>query len=166
MPINQHRFADRALGRKKRVGNVVADYAHVSPTARFDVIEKTAFLEFERRSDEVIRYCSSDQNVADFALAIFHTAQQTRSWHRDNEIRTGRCSDDTVNRLGVLGLYLFAVAIIPPIIHTFPRPLRDVENIVAKNGHAFVEANLYSPDRSAHERDGDNTDNDAERRQG
>jgi hypothetical protein len=40
--------------------------------------------------------------------------------------------------------------------------LRDVEHIVAENGHAFVESNLDSTDRGSHQRHGDNPDDDAE----
>ena len=52
----------------------------------------------------------------------------------------GVACDHAVERLGVFGLDLFAVAIIPPVVHLFPRPLVDIENIVAEDGHAFVEA--------------------------
>src|SRR5262249_1733793 len=127
------------------------------------IVEKSAFLKVESRSDEVIRDGSSDQDVADFALAMFHAAQQTRSGHRDHEIRVRRRSDYAVDRVGVLGLDLFTVPVVPPIIHGLPWPLRDVEYIVAENGHAFVESHLNSGERGAHERHGDNPNNDAER---
>ena len=154
------------LGRKQGVGHIVADHAHVGAASGFDIVEKSALLKVESRSNEVIRDGSSDQNVADFALAIFHAAQQTRSGYRDHEIRIRRRSDDAVDRLGVLGLDLFTVAEVPPIIHLLPRPLRDVEHIVAENGHAFVESNLDSADRGSHQRHGDNPDDDAERGEG
>ena len=57
-----------------------------------------------------------------------------------------RC-DHPIQRLGVFGLDLLAVAIIPPIIHLFPRPLRDVKNVVAEHRHAFIEADLDAGDR-------------------
>ena len=62
-------------------------------------------------------------------------------------------------------LILRRVAIVPPIGHARPRPLVDVKDVVAEDRHALVEAGLDSGDRRAHQRDGDDADDDAERGQ-
>jgi len=39
---------------------------------------------------------------------------------------------------------------VSPVVDFSPRPLLDVENVVAEDRHAFVEADLDSTDGGAH----------------
>src|SRR5206468_2622022 len=64
------------------------------------------------------------------------------------------------------GLAFFAITIVPPVIDFSPRPLPDIEDVVAEDRHAFVEADLDSTDGGAHQRHGDDADNDTERGEG
>ena len=46
-----------------------------------------------------------------------------------------------------------------------PRPFLDVEDVVADDGEAALEADLDAADRRSHQRDGDDADDHAEGRQ-
>ena len=71
--------------------------------------------------------------------------------------------DHPIEFLGVFGLDLFAIAIVPPIIDASPWPLRDVEDIVAEHRHAFIESDRDSANRCAHQGNRNDADDDAER---
>ena len=85
-----------------------------------------------------------------------------RRRHRRDELRVRRLVDDALQIVGVLRLHAPAVAIVPPVIDVVPRPLLDVEDVVADDGERTLEADLDSRDGRAHEGDGDDADDDAQ----
>ena len=161
LPINEHRFVDWTCGGKQRVGHIVAKHTDVCAPPRFELVEKAAFLKIERRGDDVIGNRSPDQNVADFVVRVFDAPVKAGSRHCADEVRVWCRANHAIERLGILGLDLFSVAIIPPVIHILPRPLCDIENVVTEHRHALVESSLDSIYRCAHQRDRDNADDDA-----
>src|SRR5437868_2413689 len=56
----------------------------------------------------------------------------------------------------------FSIAVIPPIVHWLPRPLRYIEHIIAEHGHALVETDRDAVYGCAHQCDSDNADYNSE----
>src|SRR5262249_24403143 len=81
------------------------------------------------------------------------------------ELRARRFANEPLELLRVVRLHAAAIAIVPPVVDVMPRPLLNVEDVVADDREAALEADLDARDRRAHERDGDDADDDAERGQ-
>src|SRR4030095_6165147 len=70
-----------------------------------------------------------------------------------------------VDLLRILGVDFLAVAVVPPVVHPRPGPLRNVDYIVTDYGHALVKAGRDAVDRGAHQGDGHDANDHAERGQ-
>src|SRR4029077_7105225 len=100
-----------------------------------------------------------DQNVTYFAIRIFDAADNTGCRNGDHEVGIWCHRDHTIQRVRVLGFDFLAIAIVPPVIDFSPRPLPNIENVIAEDRHAFVEADLDATNRGAHQGDGNDANN-------
>src|SRR5205085_5362387 len=91
-----------------------------------------------------------NENARDLVIAAFDAPKNVGSRHREHEIRIRRRGDHSVQGLGIFRFYLAPIAIFPPIIHSRPALLADVEDIIAENRHALIEASLDAGDGGAH----------------
>ena len=81
----------------------------------------------------------------------------------DDQIRVRRPAIIRLKGLRVFSFDFFAVAVVPPIVHSLPWPLRHIENVIAENGHAFVEPDLDPVSAVPMKRHGDDANDDSER---
>ena len=96
---------------------------------------------------------------------VFDRAHQAASRHRDMRFEFWRGGHHAIDLVRVIRFDFFPVPVVPPIVHPVPWPMLNVKNIIAEHGHAVVKASRNSVDRGAHQRDGDDADDDAERGQ-
>src|SRR5437764_2298747 len=164
--VNQNRFVDPTRCRKQRISDIIANHANVGATARFQVVKETAFFEIKRGGHDIIRYRPADQNITYFAVGILDAAYYAGSRYGDHQVGIWCHRDHAIECVRIFGLDFFAITIVPPVIDFSPRPLPDIEDVVAEDRHAFVEAGLDSTDGGAHQRHGDDADNDTERGEG
>ncbi len=163
--IDQDLFVERASAGKKRVGHVIADHAHLRTTARFQVVKEATFAAVEGRDQGVVGRGAEDEDVLHTVVSRFHAAQQAHCRHGDHEVGVGRRGNRVVDLLRIFGADFFAVAVVPPVVHPRPGPLRNVEHVVAYHGHAFVKAGRDAINRGAHQGDGHDADDHTERSQ-
>ena len=165
LPIDQHRFINRAFGRKKRIGDVIADHDNIGASPRFEFVKESPGCTINRRCYDEIRGGSENEDVVHLVAGIFNRSHETGCRHRNDQLRVRCRFDHPVQSLGVFSFDFFSIAVVPPIIHWLPRPLRNVENVVAEHCHTFIETDGYPVHGSTHQCDGDNADNNSKCRE-
>src|SRR5882724_170723 len=165
LPADLHFFSDRAFSREKRIRDVVAKETNVRGALHLELIEEATLIEIDHGNQRIFGGRSLNEDASDLVVAALNILDDVRGRHGQNEIRVWRRRDHAVQRFRVFGFDFATVAIVPPVVHAGPRILADVEDIVAKDGHAFVEARLDTSDRGAHQGHGHDADNHTQRGQ-
>jgi hypothetical protein len=133
------------------------------PASPLDLGEEAAFLHVGAHDAAEVGGGADDADVLHAEFAADHRGVPHGLRHRELERSLGMLGDPVVHRLRVVGRNLAAVSKIPPVVHVAPRPLGHVKHIVAEAREALLDARVDAEDRGAHERDGDDADDDAQR---
>ena len=165
MPADHDGLIDGGAVLKERFGDVEAQHANGSTAGGFSVVKQAAFGKIGADESAVVGGGADREDSADFIFTGLHRIPAGGNGHRDFEQRVGRLLDDAVDLVGVFGADGRAIGIVPPIFDAAPRPFLDVEDVVAEHREAFCKTGVDAADGRAHERDGDDADDDPERRE-
>jgi len=108
---------------------------------------------------------SENIHSADLIIADFHRRARSHKRYRDVQKRVRRALDDSIERVRISRNNFRTILIIPPVFDRTPRPFLHVEDVFAQHRETAFKSDVDAVNRRAHERDGDDPDDDAERGQ-